>query len=93
MKNYLVSAPILSALEVGEDFFIYLSVFEHAMGAVLLRDQRVQKPIYFISKTLVDVETRYLPLKKLALELVHATGKLPHYFQAHTMYVLTKYPL
>lgn len=63
------------------------------MGAVLLRDQRVQKPIYFISKTLVDVETRYLPLKKLALELVHAIGKLPHYFQAQTMYVLTKYPL
>ena len=93
LKNYLVSAPILFASEVGEDFFIYLSVFEHAMGAVLLRDQRVQKPIYFISKTLVDVETRYLPLKKLALELVHATGKLPHYFQAHTMYVLTKYPL
>ena len=38
LKNYLVSAPILSALEVGEDLFIYLSMFEHAMNAVLLRD-------------------------------------------------------
>ena len=27
------------------------------------------------------------------LALVHATRKLPHYFQAHTIYVLTKYPL
>ena len=27
------------------------------------------------------------------LALVHATRKLPHYFQAHTIYVLTEYPL
>ena len=50
-------------------------------------------PIYYISKTLVDVETRYLPLEKLVLALVHATRKLPHYFQAHTVFVLTEYPL
>ena len=27
------------------------------------------------------------------LALMHATRKLPHYFQAHTVYVLTEYPL
>ena len=36
---------------------------------------------------------RYFPLEKLALALVHATRKLPHYFQAYTVYVLTKCPL
>ena len=49
--------------------------------------------MYYISKTLVDAETRYLPLEKLVLALVHATRKLPHYFQAHTIYVLIEYPL
>ena len=49
--------------------------------------------MYYISKTLIDARTRYLPLEKLVLALVHATRKLPHYFQAHTVYVLTKYPL
>ena len=34
-----------------------------------------------------------MPLKKLVLALVHATRKLSHYFQAHIVYVLTKYPL
>ena len=53
----------------------------------------MQQPVYYISKTLVDVETRYLPLEKLVLALVHATRKLPHCFQAHTIYVLTEYPL
>ena len=63
------------------------------MSAVLLRDQGVQQPIYYVSKTLVDAKIRYLPLEKLVLALVHATRKLPHYFQAHIVYVLTEYPL
>ena len=80
MKKYLVRAPILSALKTGEDLFMYLSVSEHAVNVVLLRDQVIQHPIYYISKTLVDTKTRYLPLEKLALALVHATRKLSHYF-------------
>ena len=49
--------------------------------------------MYYISKTLVNTETRYLLLEKLVLALVHATRKLPHYFQAQSVYVLTEYPL
>ena len=73
-------APMLTALEPGEDLFMYLSVSDHAVSIVLLRDQGVQQPVYYISKKLVDVETRYLPLEKLVLALVHAMRKLPHYF-------------
>ena len=35
----------------------------------------------------------YLPLEKVILAVVHATQKLPHYFQAHTVIVLTQLPL
>ena len=93
LKDYLMQTPMLTAPELGKDLFMYLSVSDHAVSVVLLRDQRVQQPVYYISKTLVDAETRYLPLEKLLLALVHATRRLPHYFQAHTVYVLTKYPL
>ena len=34
-------------------------------------------------------EVRYLPLEKTILVVVHATRKLPHYFHAHTVVVLT----
>ena len=88
-----MQAPVLTALGRKEDLFMYLSVSEHALNTVLLRDQGVQQPIYCISKTLVDAETRYLPLEKLVLALVHATRKLPQYFHAHTVFVLTEYPL
>ena len=84
---------MLSALEPSEDSFMYLLVSEHAMSAVLLSDQGVQQPIYYVSKMLVDAETRSFPLEKLVLALIHATRKLPHYFYAHIVYVFTEYPL
>ena len=46
-----------------------------------------------MSKSLNKAEMRYLPLEKAILAVVHATRKLPHYFQAHTVVVLTQLPL
>ena len=80
LKGYLMQAPMLTASKPREDLFMYLSVSNHAVSAVLLINRGVQQPVYYISKTLVDAETRYLPLEKLVLALVHATRKLPHYF-------------
>lgn len=67
---------------------------DHAVSVVLVRIEiGSQKPVYYVSKTLLEAEVRYLPLEKIALALVHATRWLPHYFQAHTIIVLIKYPL
>ena len=46
-----------------------------------------------MSKLLNEAEVHYLPLEKAILAVVHATRKLPHYFQAHTVVVLTQLPL
>ena len=43
-----------------------------------------------MSKSLHKTEVRYLPLEKVILAVVHITRKLPHYFQAHTVVVLTQ---
>ena len=80
LKEYLVRASMLSAPEPEEELFMYLSIYDHTVSAVLLRDRGVQQPVYYISKTLVDAETRYLPLEKLVLALEYATKKLPQYF-------------
>nr|XP_023922511.1 uncharacterized protein LOC112033961 [Quercus suber] len=93
LKDYLVQAPMLTAPKPTKDLFMYLAMSEHAASVMLLRGQGIQQPVYYISKTLVDSEIRYLPLERLVLALIHATRKLPHYFQAHTVYVLTEYTL
>ena len=46
-----------------------------------------------MSKSLHEAKICYLPLEKAILVVVHGTRKLPHYFQAHTMVVLTQLPL
>ena len=46
-----------------------------------------------MSKSLHETEVRYLPLERAILAVVHATRKLPHYFQAHTIVVLTQLSL
>ena len=46
-----------------------------------------------MSKSLHEAEIRYLPLEKAILMVVHGTRKLPHYFQAHTVVILTQFPL
>ena len=46
-----------------------------------------------MSKSLHEAEVRYLPLEKVILAMVHVTRKLSHYFQSHTIVVLTQFPL
>ena len=80
--------------EEDEFLFTYIVVSSHAVSLVLVRDEnRVKRPIYYMSKSLHEVDIRYLPLEKAILAIVHATRKLPHYFQAHTVVVLTQLPL
>ena len=56
-------------------------------------DNGVQRPVYYVRKSLHEAEVRYLPLEKAILAMVLGTRKLPHYFQAHTVVVLTQLPL
>ncbi|XP_028127434.1 uncharacterized protein LOC114323937 [Camellia sinensis] len=94
LKAYLSSAPILVTPQPGEELYLYLAVSQHAGNAVLVRAEGIQHlPTFYVSKTLLPVETRYLPLEKLALALMMASRKLAHYFHAHTIVVLTEFPL
>ena len=52
-----------------------------------------QRPVFFVSKSLADAETRYSHLEQAALALRVVTKKLYLYFQAHPIVVLTDLPL
>ncbi|KAK1577423.1 hypothetical protein Q3G72_021637 [Acer saccharum] len=94
LKEYLGRAPILSKPVVGETLYLYLSVTKVATSSVLIRlKEGVQRPVYYTSKALLPVETRYSPAEKIALALITAARKLRPYFQAHTIEVYTDCPL
>ena len=56
-------------------------------------DSGVQRSVYYVSKLLNEAKARYLPLGKAILAVVHATRKLSHYFQSHTVVILLQLPL
>ena len=94
LKQYLSRPPIMSNPVVDEVLFAYIAVAFYAISFVLIRvDSGIQRPVYYVSKSLNEAEVRYLLLEKVILAVVHATRKLPHYFQAHTVIVLTQLPL
>ena len=94
LKDYLARPLIISSLEPDEVLFTYIAVVPYAVSLVLIQvDGGVKWPVYYVSKSLHEAEVRYLPLEKAILSIVLGTRKLPHYFQAHTVIVLTQLPL
>ena len=84
----------MSSLEPDEVLFTYIAVAPYAVSLVLIRvDNGIQRPVYYVSKLLHEAKVRYLPLEKAILAVVLGTRKLPHYFQAHTVVILTQLPL
>ena len=84
----------MSSPVVDEVLFAYITVTFYAISFVLIWvDSGIQRPVYYVSKSLNEAEVCYLPLEKAILAVVRATRKLPHYFQGHTVVVLTQLPL
>ena len=81
----------MSSPEVDEVLFAYLAIASYAISFVLIQvDSGIQRPVYYVSKSLHKAEVRYLPLENAILAIVHAIRKLLHYFQAHTVVILTQ---
>ena len=84
----------MSRPEEEEVLFTYVVVAFNVVSFVLIRvDNGVQKSVYYVSKSLHEVEVRYLSLENAILAVVHAMHKLPNYFQSYTVVVLTQLSL
>ena len=69
----------MSSPEPDEVLFAYIAVASYVVSLVSIRvDNGVQWPVYYVSKSLHEVEVRYLPLEKAILAVVLSTRKLPH---------------
>ena len=84
----------MSSPAAEEVLYAYIVVAPHAVSLVLIKeDNGLQSSVYYVSKSLHEAKIRYSPLEKAILAVVHASRKLPHYFQAHIVVVLTQLPL
>ena len=64
----------MSSPKMNEVLFAYITVAPHAISLVLIRvDSGIQRPVYYMSKSLHEAKIRYIPLEKtiLAVCMLH----------------------
>ncbi|XP_072073834.1 uncharacterized protein [Arachis hypogaea] len=94
IKETISKPPVLKTPLQGEPLYLYLSITDWAISSILIAErQKQQLLIYFVSKTIQNVELRYPRIEKLALALTFSARRLRPYFQSHTIYVRTDQPL
>jgi hypothetical protein len=102
LKLYLQQLPTLSSLEQGQSLIIYVSATQSIISGGLEVEKEVVKgvkttkkhfPIYFILEVLTGSKRYYSKMEKICYAVVMSARKLRHYFEAHTIKVLTNQPL
>ncbi|GAA0153629.1 hypothetical protein LIER_37708 [Lithospermum erythrorhizon] len=94
LKAYLGSLKILTRPEGKKELQLYLAISKGTLSSVLIREEeKIQKPIYYVSHVLHGLEENYHLIDKFVLALVTSARKLKTYFENHPIAVVTKQPL
>ena len=82
LKMLLASPLVIQKPCQNKSIIVYLSMSIEAVSAALVQEiEGEQQPVYFISITLQEVETRYQMIKKVTLALVTTAKRMRAYFQ------------
>ena len=100
LKVALTSPPILAAPRAEEPMLLYVAEPNLAVSTIMVVERKVensdlteQRPVYFISEVFSASTQRYPHYQKLAYGVFYAARKLRHYFQEHSVTVVSKAPL
>jgi hypothetical protein len=92
IKEYLVSPPMLRAPKMGAGFKLYIAAQRNVIGAVLTQEYGGREgAIAYLSRRLLDAETRYTFIEKLCLTLYYACTKCLHYLLASSCTIVCQY--
>ena len=90
LKNSLLSAPIIVALDWSKEFELMCDVSGYAVGAVLgLQQNKVFHAIYYASKVLNDAQLNYATTEKEMLTIVYALEKFKSYLVGSRVFIFT----
>ncbi|RVW26198.1 Retrovirus-related Pol polyprotein from transposon 17.6 [Vitis vinifera] len=92
IREYLLSPPVLAPPTPGRPLLLYLSVSDVALGCMLaqLDDSGKDRAIYYLSKRMLDYETRYVTIERYCLALVWATRRLRHYMTEYSVHLISR---
>jgi hypothetical protein len=79
IKEYLARPPVLVSPQQGRSFYIYLSVGDTCIASIVVQvyDGK-EKVVFYLSRRMLDTETRYHEIEKLCLYFFFTYTKLQH---------------
>ncbi|XP_019199626.1 PREDICTED: uncharacterized protein LOC109193238 [Ipomoea nil] len=92
IKSYLMKPLVLTAPVHGHPLILYIFAQDSSVGALLAQenDKGKENALYYLSRMMTPNELKYSPIEKLCLALVFSIKKLKHYFEAHTIRLVSK---
>ena len=98
LKQYLIDLTTLTPPSSGTPLLLYVAASHVVVSAALVKEKqdgqiKKQAPIYFISKVLSPSKKNYTKLEKVLYDVLMASRKLRHYFQAYHIIVPSSQPL
>jgi hypothetical protein len=98
LKQYLIDLTTLTPPSPGTPLLLYVATSHAAVSAALVQEKqdsqvKKQAPVYFISEVLSPSKKNYTELEKVLYDVLMASRKLWHYFQAYHIIVPSSQPL
>ncbi|KAL0421189.1 UNVERIFIED_CONTAM: hypothetical protein Slati_3141800 [Sesamum latifolium] len=95
IKFYLMKHPVLVAPVHGRPLILYVAAQERSVGILLAQknDEGKENALYYLSRTMTPNKLKYSPIEKLCLALIFAIQKLKHYFQSHSIHLVSRQTL
>jgi len=91
IKGYLSKPPVLVTPQQDRPFFVYLSVGDTSIASVLVQKHDDQeRVVFYLSRRMLDAETRYPEIEKLCLCLFFTCTKLRHILLSAETIVICK---
>ncbi|KAM2383355.1 hypothetical protein ACFXTH_040919 [Malus domestica] len=77
---------------MGKPLKLYISASERSTGSLLAQNNKggKEQAVYYLSRILTEVETRYTSVKKLCLALYFTACKLRHYILPYHIHIIAK---
>jgi hypothetical protein len=100
LKHRLSMSPVLVTPHEKETMLLYIAATNQVVSSVLVvehteegKEHGVQRPVYYLSEVLSPTKQRYPHYQKLAYAICMTGNKLPHYFECHSMIVVSSTPV
>src|SRR3954470_5710749 len=100
LKKQLSTRPVLAAPQEKEPLLLYIVATSQVVSVAIVvereeegKSQKVKRPVYYISEVLSPSKQRYPHYQKIAMGIYLASQKLAHYFQDHSITVVSEAPL